>query len=357
MKSTLSEWLKAQGTRMVSDRGLELPAVFTDPIEEYGRIHESTGIMDLSFRTQLRLTGEDRLDFLQGMLSNDVKALNSGDGCHAALLNDQGRIVADLHVCVEESAVYLDVDRRIKDKTIAALERFLIADDVEITDLTNEQVTIAIQGPMAARTLGNLGISPLPEADLQHIKSAVQGMPARLLRADHTGHNGYELQAAVSDIVPIWKLLREQSQVTPVGLTALNMLRIEAGIPWYGIDMDENRIVLEVGLPHCISYAKGCYLGQEVVERASARGRVNRTLAGLLLDGSGYQDLPKQGEKLFRDDKEVGWLTSVTTSPSLGQPIALGYVRREHSQPGTQLRIDSAGEGMIAQVTGLPFLR
>ena len=126
MRSTLSEWLKTQGTEMVSDRGLELPAVFSDPEKEYLRIKESSGVMDLSFRTQLRLTGDDRLNFLQGMLSNDVKALDSGDGCHATLLNDQGRIVADLRVYVEESAVYLDVDRRIKDKTITALERFLI---------------------------------------------------------------------------------------------------------------------------------------------------------------------------------------------------------------------------------------
>ena len=131
MRNTLSEWLKTQGTEMVSDRGLELPAVFSDPKKEYLRIKESSGVLDLSFRTQLRLTGDDRLNFLQGMLSNDVKALDPGDGWHATLLNDQGRIVADLRVYVEESAVYLDVDRRIKDKTIAALERFLIADDVE----------------------------------------------------------------------------------------------------------------------------------------------------------------------------------------------------------------------------------
>ena len=121
--------------------------------------------------------------------------------------------------------------------------------------------------------------------------------------------------------------------------------------------MDEERIVLEVGLDRAISFDKGCYLGQEVVERASARGRMNRQLSGFLLQNEAQAALPTRGDRLVKDDKEVGWLTSVATSPTLGRPIALGYVRREHGEPGTRLRIDRPDADMIAEVTKLPFLQ
>ena len=140
--------------------------------------------------------------------------------------------------------------------------------------------------------------------------------------------------------------------VSPVGMTALNIARVEAGIPWYGVDMDEGRIVLEVGMEESISFDKGCYLGQEIVERASARGRVNRKLSGLLVQAN---TLPRSGDKLYHNSQEVGWITSAVVSPRLGRPIALGYVRREHLDPGTRLRIDSHGTPVIAEVAALPF--
>src|SRR5262249_45380588 len=152
----------------------------------------------------------------------------------------------------------------------------------------------------------------------------------------------------------VWQKLRQAGAplgLQPVGHAALNSLRIEAGIPWYGVDMDEKRIVLEVGLEHAISFKKGCYLGQEGVERASARGHVNRKLSGLRIKGDASATLPMQSDKLFQDSQEVGWITSAAWSPRLDQPIALGYVRREQLTPGTQLRIDRQGIPMIAEVT------
>ena len=357
MKSALSVWLESQGISLIDDRGVELPNAFTNPQDEYADVCEKAGLIDLSFRTQVKFTGEDRIDFLQGMLSNDVKALRPGDGCPATLLTEQGRIVADLRVYAEESVILLDLDARIKEKTIEALDRFIIADDVEIEDLSAHQVTIAIQGPAAAEVLTAAGLSSLPEQELQHQDETLADVQVRVIRSDQTGKGGYEFHVPGNQAPVVWQALAQFDGLLPVGHTALNMLRVEAGIPWYGLDMDEDRIVLEVGLDRAISFNKGCYLGQEVVERASARGRMNRLLIGFLLQNEGQDVLPTRGDRLLKDDKEVGWLTSVTTSPTLGRPIALGYVRREHGEPGTRLRIDRPDTDMIAEVTKLPFLQ
>ncbi len=357
MKGTVSAWLEGQGISLIDDRGVELPSAFTNPQDEYAAVCEEAGLIDLSFRTQVRFTGEERSDFLQGMLSNDVKALRPDAGCPATLLTEQGRIVADLRVYAEESAILLDLDARIKEKTIEALDRFIIADDVEIEDLSAHQVTIAVQGPAAAQVLAAAGLPSLPEQELQHQDATLADVRVRVIRSDQTGKGGYEFHVAGDQAPGVWQALAQLDGLLPVGHTALNMLRVEAGIPWYGLDMDEDRIVLEVGLDRAISFNKGCYLGQEVVERASARGRMNRLLSGFLLQNEGQDVLPTRGDRLLKDDKEVGWLTSVTTSPTLGRPIALGYVRREHGEPGTRLRIDRPDTDMIAEVTKLPFLQ
>ncbi len=341
----------------MNDRGIELPERFTDPVEEYQAVREKAGLIDLSFRVQVRMTGEDRISFLQGMISNDVKALQPGTGCAATLLTEQGRIVADLRVYALDNALLLDVDARVREKMIEALSRFIIADDVEMEDLSEQQVTFAVQGPTAAQILATAGLSLSLDKPFQHQEVKLAGITARVIRVSDTGEEGYEVLAPVEYAEQCWTALLHAGEplgLRPVGLAALQMLRVEAGIPWYGLDMDEGRIVLEVGLEHAISFKKGCYLGQEVVERATARGHVNRKLSGLLLHGN---TLPENGTKLFHGTQEVGWVTSAVQSPRFGHPIALGYVRREHLTPGTQLRIDSHGTPMIAEVATLPFSR
>jgi glycine cleavage system T protein len=357
MKSPLYTWHEAHGASFMNDRGIELPAHFTDPLREYQIVREKAGLIDYSFRVQVRMTGEDRVSFLQGIMSNDIKALRPGEGCAAALLTEQGRLVADLRVYALDSALLLDVDTRIKDKAMEMLSRFIIADDVEIEDLSTQQVTLALQGPSAFQVLAAAGVSlSLPKV-FQHGEGTIAGSSVHIVHADDTGLDGYELFVPRAQIEAVWQTLLQVGalfELRPVGLTALNLLRVEAGIPWYGVDMDESRIVLEVGLEHALSFKKGCYLGQEVVERATARGHVNRKLSGLLVHG---KTIPVSGDKLFRDSQEVGWVTSAIDSPRLGRPIALAYVRREHLTPGTQLRIDRQGTPVIAEVTQLPFAR
>jgi len=357
MNEPLSSWHRAHGATFVNDRGIELPERFTDPVEEYRAVRENAGLIDLSFRAQVRMTGEDRVSFLQGMISNDVKALRSGNGCPATFLTEQGRIVADLRVYALDTALLLDVDVRVKEKMMEALLRFIIADDVEMEDLSEQQVVIGLQGPAAAQILAAAGLSLALEKPFRHQEATLAGITIRVIRVSDTGEDGYEFLVPAEQAGQCWTTLLQAGEpfgLRPIGLAALQMLRVEAGIPWYGLDMDDRRIVLEVGLEHAISFKKGCYLGQEVVERATARGHVNRKLSGLYIHGD---RLPENGAKLLHDAQEVGWVTSAVQSPRFGHPIALGYVRREHLTPGTQLRIDSHGTPMIAEVTALPFSR
>lgn len=357
MQTPLAAWHRAHGAALIDDRGVELPERFTDPVQEYQAVRTKAGLIDLSFRVQVRVTGEDRVTFLQGMLSNDIKGLCPGEGCAATFLTEQGRIVADLRVYALDNCFLLDLDARIKEKTLETLSRFLIADDVELEDLSTTQTTLALQGPLAADVLTAAGVRLSLTQAFQHAEAILADTSVRIIRASDTGEDGYELLVACERVEAVWQTLLEAGKplgLCPVGLTALNMLRVEAGIPWYGVDMDEGRIVLEVGLEQALSFTKGCYIGQEVVERATARGHVNRKLSGLLVQGN---ILPISGDKLFHDSQEVGWVTSAAVSPRLGHPIALGYIRREYQGQGTQLRIDRSGTPMIAEVTSLPFPR
>jgi len=357
MKTPLTAWQQAQGAVLINDRGIELPDHFTNPLEEYQAVREKAGLINLSFRVQVKMTGEDRVTFLQGMVSNDVKALRPGEGCAATFLTEQGRIIADLRVYALDTCLLLDGDARIKEKTVETLLRFIIADDVEMEDLSEAQTMLALQGPLSSQVLEAAGVSVSLTKPFQQSEATLAGTPIRLIRVSDTGEEGYEILTPSEKAKSVWQALLQVGTplgLRPVGFAALNTLRIEAGIPWYGLDMDEGRIVLEVGFEHAISFKKGCYLGQEVVERATARGHINRRLSGLLVQGN---TLPVSGDKLFRESQEVGWVTSAAVSPRLGQPIALGYIRREYLTPGTQLRIDRQGMPVIAEVSTLPFSR
>jgi glycine cleavage system aminomethyltransferase T len=260
MKTPLTALHTAQGAVLTNDRGVELPERFTDVLQEYQAVRETAGLLDLSFRVQVRMTGEDRVSFLQGMVSNDVKALRPGEGCAAALLTEQGRIVADLRVYALETCFLLDVDARIKEKSIEALSRLIIADDVELEDLGETQTTLALQGPLASQVLATAGVAVSLENALQHGEATVAGVSILVVRANDTGEEGYELLMPTARGELVWQALLQAGMplgLRPVGLTALNTLRVEAGIPWYGLDMDEGRIILEIGMEHAISFKKG----------------------------------------------------------------------------------------------------
>jgi folate-binding protein YgfZ len=288
------------------------------------------------------------------MLSNDIKTLSAGTGTYAAILNVQGKILADVRLFCVEEAFLIDLPGRLKDTILDHLNRHLVADEVEIEDLTERFGMISIQGPMAGAPLRAVLHRDLPAQPLSHSPFELAGHKVRVARATHTGEDGYDLSAAVGELHDVVSLIEKAFDSPPVwvGAEAQEILRVEAGIPRYGIDMDEDNLLLETGLESHVSFHKGCYLGQEVVERIRSRGHVNKKLTGIVLEGS---DPAERGGRIYSGEKEIGAVTSSVMSPHLNAPIALAYVHRDFSDPGTPV-VWRQGEKIVqGKIAALPF--
>jgi folate-binding protein YgfZ len=354
--SSLMDFHRAHGAVFSERDGWELPGHFGDPAAEYAAIHSAVGLIDLSHRGLLQFTGPDRLSFLQGMLSNDLRSLKPFDGQSAAILTQQGKVVADVRVLCAMNSFYLDFWENLKDKIVTHLNRYLVADEVEIADRSAEYGMISLQGPRSEALLRALvGQAQLPANAKQHAMVDIAGAAICVVREDRYRQPGFDLIAPLAGISGIAEKLTATSRqygAAWVGEQAQNILRVEAGIPRYGIDFDEENLLLEVGLDDAVSFTKGCYLGQEVVERIRSRGHVNKKLCGLFLDG---QSPAAAGDVIQADEKAVGKITSSVASPHLRRPIALGYVVKEYWNPGTELLVGRDVSGIRATVAALPF--
>jgi folate-binding protein YgfZ len=334
-----------------------VPVRYRDSKAEYAAARSAAGIFDFSFRVRLAARGPDRVGFLHNMLSNDIKSLGPGQGMYATLLDVKGHILADLRVYLEPEQILLETDADLIEKTVNTLERYIIMDDVTLERLNWRG--LAVQGPRSHALLeSSLGGAPPSLPEFGHFRSGLSGMPLHVVRVSSTGEEGYELWAPWEDdpgkTKAMWETLLGRAaglSALPCGTEALEMLRIEAGIPRYGSDFGEDTLPLEAGLLNALSFTKGCYPGQEIVERARSRGHVNWRLVGVAVEGGVP---PLLGGKLVSGGREVGEVTSACFSPSLNQPIALAYVRREVSEPGTRLTFTS---GIAAQIYQLPFYR
>jgi folate-binding protein YgfZ len=317
--------------------------------DEYRALVDGAGLVDMSWLGRLRVTGTDRVDFLQGMLSNDVKSLAPGTGCPALLLNEQGKTVADVMVLADDEAIALDGTTTGLVAAQAALERFIVADDVTIEPTTEVERTLALIGPAAIGLAERIGL-PVPPAPYRHVTSEVAGIRVQSVRVPNPGVGGL-LCHVPSASASVFQARCEAGGAVPVGARAYDVLRIESGIPWHGRDVTGDTLALEVPYEGAISFRKGCYLGQEVMERVTARGHVNRRLVGLTIDGD---TPPPAGAPLYAGDRDVGWVTSAAWSWRLGAVAALGYVRREHLDAGTVLAVGTA-TGVRATVRALPL--
>jgi folate-binding protein YgfZ len=356
MRSPLRPVLATHGARFGLRDDTEIVLDFGDVPAEYRAIRAAAGLLDLSYRRKLSVTGADRTGFLQGMLSNDVRRLGPGQGCLAAFLTVQGRVVATPRVYVRAEDVMLDVEPETAARLKEGLLAHVVADDVEIEDITASIATVAVQGPNADAVLAAAtGSPPAFARELDHGLCVVGGHEVTVARVREMGELGFELfvQAAVAG--EVWRRVLESAGalgLRPAGGTAAEICRVEAGRPRDGVDMDPSRLLLEVGLDEAISSTKGCYLGQEVVERGTARGQVNRRLVGLrVLD----ETVPAPGARVEATGREVGVVTSAVRSPALGRPVAMAYVRREHLAPGTRLTVEVPGGTAVAEVCPLPF--
>lgn len=356
-ETPLLEFHRRNGAEFVERDGWILPAHFGSPLAEYEAVRTSVGLLDMSDYAALTLTGSDRVSWLQGMVSNDVRKLTPGNGMYAAVLDVNGKILADLRVlCAEESFILL-IWEPLKDKIVAHLNRYLVADDVEIEDSSEQYGMISIQGPHALLLLS--AIAPHQDAPVHmnsHAPLRIGERDVRVIRSTHTGEEGFDLSIERQDAAAIAEELERAGAALScrwAGLQAEEILRVEAGLPRYGIDMGEDNLLLETGLDQAVSFQKGCYLGQEVIERVHSRGHVNKKLAGIFLDG---QSPARRGDKIVSSEKEIGAVTSSVFSPKLNRVIALGYLHRDYSQPATSVRVETDGLELRGVVAALPFV-
>ncbi|HVH17388.1 MAG TPA: aminomethyl transferase family protein, partial [Myxococcota bacterium] len=244
------------------DRGVDLPVRFGDPRREYAALTARAAVLDLGFRTLVRATGPDRTSFLQGMLTCDVAALRPGQVAHGLLLTIQGRVTADVRVLATDDALLLDVDVRVRAAMLEALEKLLVADDVEFDD-PGPIAPIGLEGPGGSALLAACGIAAPADG---HAEARVGGVAVRALRASEVRGPGVVLFAPADGAASVWDAL-VAAGATPCGMQALEARRIETGVPRVGVDMDGSTLALEVPVEDLISTTKGCYLGQEVVAR------------------------------------------------------------------------------------------
>jgi len=352
-QSPLIESHRRNGAAIAERDGWLVPQRFTGTRAEYEAATRAAGLFDYAHRGLLQFTGPDRVAFLQGMLSNDVSKLEPFQGQQAALLTQQGKVVADVRVLCAVNSIYLDFWAPLKEKISAHLNRYLVADEVEINDPDQDWKMLSLQGPRAKPLLADLfNGSELPSQLHQHAIVQFDGAPVCVVRADRSGYSGFDLIVQTSRLAVFAERL-VASGAAWVGERAQEILRLEAGIPRYGIDFDEENLLIEVGLEDFYSYTKGCYLGQEVIERIRSRGHVNKKLCGLLLEGNTPAGA---GDVILAETREVGKITSSVVSFALDRPIALGYVHKDCWTPGTPLCIRHGSETIAATVRELPFV-
>ena len=351
-RSTLSDLHERQGAVFAERDGWLVADHFGNPSAEYESASETAGLFDLADHAMLQFTGDDRLSYLQGMLSNDLRLLKMFEGQQAAILNQQGKVIADVRVLCSLNSFYLDFWEPLKEKILDHLNRYLVADEVEIHDPNEQWKMISLQGPKAQAMLDKLfANAELPRHAHHHGMVQFDGSPVCVVRADRSGYDGFDLVVQSSQLAPLAQRLIELGAAW-VGAQAQNILRVEAGMPRYGSDFSDDNLLLEVALEDAVSFTKGCYLGQEVIERIRSRGHINKKLCGLLLDGT---TPASAGDKLRAGEKEVGQITSSVESIALQRPIALGYVNKDYWAPGTNLSVNG-GSKTSATVTVRPIV-
>jgi len=339
--------------------GTEVIEHFGDPMAEYAALRESAGVLDLSSRGRLCVSGADRRRFLHGQVTNNVNDLKVGEGCYAALTNAKGKIQSDLNVYCLADEILLDFEPGFSAAVSERLEKYIIADDVQLSDLSPHYGLLTVQGPKTGEVVVSAGF----ELELP-------AQPLRFRKIDHATFGEIYCMnqprgpmAGFDLFVPVAKLGLAAEKLVPAakaaggrpcGWQALEIARIEAGIPRFGVDMDDTNLAPETGIEsRAISYTKGCYIGQEVIARIRTYGQVAKTLRQLRL-ADGLKELPRKGDKLFHGDKEAGYITSAAASPACKCNLGLGYVRREYNHTGAEFTLRSAAGESPARVVEMP---
>jgi folate-binding protein YgfZ len=333
--------------------GCALPSDFGDWRSEFNFARNRVGLLDKNYRAYLSFTGPDRVRYLNAILTNNIKELAEQHGTVSLLLNPQGRILAEIETYALGEALFCVSYLMIRDRLIEWLDQYIIMDDVTLTDDSSRFGTLALEGPFAvavAKRAAGVDITSL-EA-LQSVAATVREIPCRLVRRTVGGLASAEFVVPAEYLSPLWKVLLNLAREDgggPVGYTALNALRLTQGIPWFGYDFGEKQIPHEAGLQHShISYSKGCYTGQEIVERVRSRGQVNRQRVQLRFSADA---LPAPDTILTAGGREAGYVTRAAQLPDSSGGIGMGYARKENNTPGTVLEYPGGTATVIARAT------
>ena len=322
--------------------------------DSYRALKEAAAIGAIAPRTAIGISGKDRAAYLQGLLTNDVEALEAGSGCYSAWLTPQGRMLTDLHIFESGDMMLLDVPAALGPSTLQRLDQFLFSEDVQFADLSEALTSVWVHGPQAGALLGRVtNVEGLNQwAEYQNTRAEFSGSPVVVARVSQLGVPGFVVYVERSREEAL-KLALQAAGATLADPAAIETARIEAGYPLFGVDMTEDTIPLEAVIEgRAISLSKGCYVGQEVIIRVLHRGhgRVARKLIALRIEA----DPPSRGTKIWSGDREIGFITSAASSTRPGT-VALGYVHRDFVEPGTRVEVESSGARVAALVSERPI--
>ena len=334
-------------------RGAETAARFGNPQEEFSTLRGGCGVYDFGFRGWLSITGGDRVRWLNGMVTNNIRDLAVGRGVYAFLLNPQGRILGDMNVYNLGERLALETDRSQLEKIMATFDHFIIMDDVEVANVSETHTSLGLAGAQSRAILNGAGIE-VPEMRPLHAITPRCScdcgcVECTVMRDEDALGEMYEVCLAPKDVYKTWQALVAAGAM-PVGSEAVEARRIAAGVPLYGVDIRERDLPQETEQARALNFNKGCYVGQEIVERIRSRGNVHRKFTGFAIDGEvGIAS----GSKIVSGEKEVGEITSVAVlrATTGARTIALGYIRREIGTPGREVTVG----GIKATVVSLPF--
>lgn len=354
LATALSDLHRKDGAEMGVWFGCALPDSFGDWRAEYRWLHESVGLVDKNYRAYLEFTGPDRVRYVNAILTNDIKGLKENHGTVSLFLNPQGHIQAEIETYALGEKLFCVSYAMIRERLIPALDKYIIMDDVTLTDRTEAYATLALEGPRAAgvaAAVSGVDLNGLDELEMREAK--VGGVPCRVSKRSPGGVAGAEFLVESGRAEALWKILAEAVRKEgggPVGYRAVNVVRLERGTPWFGYDFGERQIPHEAGLQEShISYSKGCYTGQEIVERVRSRGHVNRVRVSLKFD---LPADPAANAVLWAEEKEVGIVTRTGFSPGVDAWIGMGYVRREKAAVGTELAVAEGKAIVVATPIG-----
>ncbi len=326
------------------------PLHFGDPAAEYLSATTNAALFDLSNHAQIEITGDDRAKFLHNFCTNDIKGLIPGNGCEAFVTNIKGRILGHIFVFDSASSLWLESVPGSEEPLLAHLDRYIITEDVQLHPRTGDFAELYVCGPRAAEKLSQLLPSVESLQTMQHATGSLADTEVAVRRVDFTPVPGFLLTVSRLEAAALWQAIQNIG-VMPAGSQAFEALRIEAGMPWYGVDLTDDNLAQEAGrTSRAISFKKGCYLGQEPIARLDAMGHVNRELRGLRLDAL---PVPPIGSKVVSpaDGSQIGTITSAALSYTDNRPAALAVLRSQFTKPGTEVAVIRDDDGAPTRAT------